>query len=138
MQCAWQIEGRIGSLKTTLEMNVLRSKKPETARREVASIVLGHNLAWMLIHEAGEKSGRRAIDISFAGAVKVAVAFSQTIPLAPLSERPALREKMLMLIARQVNRHPFGRVEPRKVKRDRRRYAYLKEPRDAARAKCLS
>ena len=134
----WDIEGRIGSLKTTLEMSVLRSKKLETARREVASIVLGHNLVWTLIHEAAERSGTPAGDISFAGAVKVAVAFSQTLPLAPASQRAALREKMLELIARQVNHHPFGRVEPRKVKRDKRRYPYLKEPRAVARKKCLT
>jgi len=134
----WDIEGRIGSLKTTLEMGVLRSKKPETARREVASIVLGHNLVWTLIHEAAERSGTAPGDISFAGAVKVAVAFSRTLPLAPASQRAALRDKMLTLIARQVNHHPFDRVEPRKVKRDRCRYPYLTEPRDVARAKCLT
>lgn len=134
----WAIEGRIGSLKTTLEMGVLRSKRVGTALREVASIVLGHNLAWMLIHEAAERSGTAAGDISFAGAVKVAVAFSKTLPFASGSARKVLREKMLDLIARQVNRHPFNRVEPRKVKRDRRRYPYLKEPRAVARDRCLT
>lgn len=134
----WDIEGRIGSLKTTLEMNVLRSKRVGSALREVASILLGHNLAWMLIHEAAERSGTPAGDISFAGAVKVAVAFSQTLPFASGPAREALRGKMLDVIARQVNRHPFNRVEPRKVKRDRRRYPYLKEPRGVARAKCLT
>ena len=134
----WDIEGRIGSLKTTLEMNVLRSKRVGTVLREVASIVLGHNLAWMLIHAAAERSGKVAGDISFAGAVKVAVAFSQTLPFASGAAREALREKVLDLIARQVNRHPFNRVEPRKVKRDRRRYPYLKEPRAVAREQCLT
>lgn len=134
----WDIEGRIGSLKTTLEMNVLRSKRVGTALREVASIVLGHNLAWMLIHEAAARSGTVAGDISFAGAVKVAVAFSQTLPFASGALRRALREKMLDLIARQVNRHPFHRVEPRKVKRDRCRYPYLQKSRAVARAQCLT
>lgn len=134
----WDVEGRIGSLKTTLEMNVLRSKKPETLRREVASIILGHNLVWMLIHEAAEHSGVPVGDISFAGAVKVAVAFSQTLPFVSAPERPAMRNRMLAMIARQRNHHPFGRVEPRKIKRDRRRYPFLKEPRALARAKCLT
>jgi hypothetical protein len=137
-RCRWDIEGRIGSLKTTLEMDVLRSKKPASVRREVASILLGHNLVWMLIHEAAEKNNVPAADISFAGAVKITVAFSQTLPLTPPSQRPALREKMLKLIAAQLNHHPFDRAEPRKVKRDRRRYSYLKEPRDVARQKCLT
>jgi len=134
----WDIEGRIGSLKTTLEMNVLRSKSPPAARREVASIVLGHNLVWLLIHEAAERHDTPAGDVSFAGAVKVAVAFSQTLAVASEPRRQALREKMLDMIARQINHHPFNRVEPRQVKRDRRRYPYLKEPRAVARRKCLT
>jgi len=134
----WDIEGRIGSLKTTLEMNVLRSKKPGSVRREVASIILGHNLVWLLIHEAAEQSGTSTEDISFACAVKTAVAFSQTLRQAPPSQRPAVREKMLRIIAAHLNHHPYNRVEPRKVKRDRRRYPYLKEPRAVARAKCLT
>jgi hypothetical protein len=134
----WDIEGRIGSLKTTLEMNVLRSKKPPSVRREVAAIILGHNLVWMLIHEAAESSEVPVEDISFACAVKIAVAFSKTLPLLPAAQRPAMRNKMLKLIAAHVNHHPFGRVEPRRIKRDRRRYPYLKEPRDLARAKCLT
>ena len=134
----WGIEPRIGSLKTTLAMNVLRSKKPGSVRKEVASIILGHNLVWMLIHEAAESSGVEAGDISFACAVKVAVAFSQALGLVSASQRPALREKMMKMIASQVNHHPFDRVEPRMVKRDRRRYPYLKEPRAVARARCLT
>jgi hypothetical protein len=70
--------------------------------------------------------------------VKIAVAFSKTLPLLPAAQRPAMRNKMLKLIAAHVNHHPFGRVEPRRIKRDRRRYPYLKEPRDLARAKCLT
>lgn len=134
----WDIEPRIGSLKTTLEMNVLRSQKPGSLRREVASIILGHNLVWLLIHEAAHSCDVPAEDISFACAVKTVTAFSKTLPLMAPSQRPALREKMLKMIAAHANHHPFNRVEPRKVKRDRRRYPYLKEPRHIAREKCLS
>jgi len=134
----WDVEPRIGSLKTTLEMCVLRSKKVETVRREVASIVLGHNLVWMLIHEAAGAHGVPSQDISFACAVKTAVSFSRTLPLVDTLQRPAMRAKMLWMIASQRNHHPFGRVEPRKVKRDQRRYPYLKEPRAVARERCLT
>ena len=134
----WAVEGRIGSLKTTLEMSVLRSKKVNTVRREVASIVLGHNVVWMLIHEAAACNGVAPRDISFACAVRTTMAFSKRIPQVPQTQRPALRAKMLRMIASQRNHHPFGRVEPRKVKRDRCRYPYLMEPRNVARAKCLT
>lgn len=132
------IEPRIGSLKTTLEMDVLRGKSPNAVRREVAATILGHNLVWMLIHEAAEQSDTCAQDISFAGAVKTVLAFSTALCHAPCRERRRLRQLMLEHIARHTNHHPFGRVEPRRVKRDPVRYPFLREPRWKARLKCLS
>lgn len=134
----WGIETRIGSLKTTLEMNVLRSKSPPAVRREVASIILGHNLVWRRIHEAAQKTDTPPSDISFAGAVKVVLAFSPAFLHATGTDRRQLYHKMLLHIARQTNHHPFGRVEPRLIKREPVRFAYLREPRWKARLKCLS
>jgi hypothetical protein len=134
----WQIEPRIGSLKTTLQMSVLRSKSPSAARREVAAIVLGHNLVWMLIHESAEVTDTPPEDVSFAGAVKVILAFSPALLHASRRLRRQLHQKMLVQIARQTNHHPFGRVEPRLIKRRTRPYGYLREPRWKARLKCLS
>jgi hypothetical protein len=134
----WGIETRIGTLKTTLEMNVLRGKSVNAVRREVASTVLGHNLVWMLMHEAAAATQTPLPDISFAGAVKTAMAFSMALRLSDQSQRPRLRNQMLRHIARQTNHHPFGRVEPRLIKRDTYRYPYLKESRWKARKKCLS
>ena len=40
--------------------------------------------------------------------------------------------------AAQRNHHPFDRVEPRLIKREIARFAFLREPRWKARLKCLS
>ncbi len=134
----WGVETRIGSLKTTLEMNVLRSKGPAAVRREVASIILGHNLVWLLVHEAAQATDTPAQDISFAGAVKTVLAFSFSLGRCTGAARRRLHQRMLLHIASQTNHHPFGRVEPRLIKREVARYAYLREPRWKARQKCLS
>ncbi len=134
----WGVETRIGALKTTLEMNVLRSKSPEAVRREVASIILGHNLVWMLMHEAAQATDTPAQDISFAGAVKTVLAFSFALGRCTGEARRRLHGRMLLHIARQTNHHPFDRVEPRLIKREIARYAYLREPRWKARQRCLS
>jgi hypothetical protein len=134
----WPIESRIGSLKTTLEMNILRSKGPQAARREVAAIILGHNLVWMLIHESAATAQKPAQTISFAGAVKVVLAFSPTLLHARRHERRLVHHKMLLQIARQTNHHPAGRVEPRRIRRNPVRYPFLQEPRWKARLRCLS
>ena len=134
----WGVETRIGSLKTTLEMNVLRGHSPNAVRREVASIILGHNLVWRRIHQAAQTTGTPSQDISFAGAVKVVLAFSPVMLDAPGPICRQLRQKMLLHIACQTNHHPFDRVEPRLIKRETARFAYLREPRWKARLKCLS
>ena len=134
----WGIEGRIGSLKTTLEMNVLRSKSPDAVRREVGSIILGHNLVWMLMHEAAEFTGAPAEDISFAGAVKTALSFSPGLRYATGSVRAKMYQQMLKHIAGNRNHNPLDRIEPRLIKREHARFAYLREPRWKARLKCLS
>ena len=87
-------------------MNVLRSKGPQAARLEVAAIILGHNLLWVLMHESATKTGTPVEDISFAGAVKVALAFSVPLLYASGRTRRQLHHKMLLQIARQTNHHP--------------------------------
>jgi hypothetical protein len=134
----WGIEPRIGSLKTTLQMDVLRSKSSGAIQREVAATILGHNLVWMLIHEAAEQTDTPSQTISFSGAVKTILAFSSTLAAVDKSEREDVRRAMLNHIACQKNHHPPGRVEPRLVKRDLHRYGSLKISRAQARMDCLT
>jgi len=61
----WEIETLIGSLKTTLQMNVLQSKKVRNVYSEVAATVLAHNLVWTLIHQAAQLTQTQADRISF-------------------------------------------------------------------------
>jgi len=134
----WGVETRIDSLKTTLQMNVLRSQTASHVRSEVAAIVLGHNLVWTLIHQAAQETGTPAARISFTGAVQTVLAFSGALRYASPAARPATYRRMLQAIAQHVNPHRPGRVEPRLVKRDPVRYCFLTIPRDKARQKCLS
>lgn len=134
----WGIETRIGSVKTTLELTVLRSKTVANVHAEVEAALLAHNLAWSLIQEAADHADVPAQDISFAGAIKVVLAFSNILGYVTGPQQQQLYTTMLRCIARQRNHHPFGRVEPRAVKRDPRRYPILKVPRDEARQKCLT
>jgi hypothetical protein len=134
----WEIETRIGSLKTTLKMAVLRSQTTANLRKEIDAIVLAHNLTWTVIHQAAGQEQVASSRISFAGAIKYVLAFSTLLRTVPRSCRAAIYSKMLRAIARQANPYRPGRIEPRLIKRDRRRYGFLKEPRHVAREKCLS
>jgi len=129
----WGIETRIGSLKTTLEMGILRSKSAAATRLEVAATLLAHNLTWAVIHQAARRSETPADRISFAGAIKTILAFSSRLQVATGSARVDLYNRMLDHVAGITNLHRPGRVEPRLVKRDTRRFGFLKVPRQQAR-----
>jgi len=129
----WEIETRIGSLKTTLQMNVLQSKKVRNVYSEVATTVLAHNLVWTLIHQAAQLTQTQADRISFLGAVKTVLAFSFQLQTLNLIERHKAYIAMLHHIASQTNPHRPNRIEPRLVKRQTRKFGFLKMPRDKAR-----
>ena len=129
----WGVETRIGSVKTTLEMDVLRSKSAKAVRYEVTATLLAHNLTWTVIHQAAKRTETPADRISFAGAIKTILAFSSRLQVAEGSTRARLYNRMLDHVASNTNLYRPGRVEPRLVKRDRRRYGFLKIPRQQAR-----
>ena len=134
----WTIETRIGYLKTTLQMNVLRSQKPLGVRSEVAATILAHNLTITVIHQAARRARMSAARISFADAVRSILAFSAALRTASGSVRRRLYRNMLTHIASDPNPHRPGRVEPRLIKRDPVRYEFLRIPREHARQLCLS
>ena len=134
----WEIETRLGEIKTTLQADVLRSKTPGGVRRELAAILLGHNVVWWLIHLAAEDRDTPVENISFAAAAKTILAFSHALAGHHGRGTHRLFRNMLRYIARQTNHNPFGRVEPRLVRRDPVRYGILRIPRDQARMKCLT
>ncbi|MGB2823882.1 MAG: IS4 family transposase [Phycisphaerae bacterium] len=134
----WGIETRIGSIKVTLELTVLRSKRAANVRREVAAAIVGHNLVWTLMHQAAEQTETPADRISFAGAVKAVLSFSTCLRHAPPPQRHHLYKLMLEHIASNTNRYRPGRMEPRRVKRDPVRYPFLTTTREKARQECLS
>ena len=129
----WGIETRIDMIKTTLAAKVLRSTTADGVRKELAGRLLAYNLVWTLIHQAADHTGTPAAQISFASAVRVTVAFSIALRGTSGSIRRWLYRRMLDYVAIHSNPYRPGRTEPRLIKRDRRRYGFLKEPRILAR-----
>jgi hypothetical protein len=129
----WEIETRIGSLKTTLQMNVLQSKKVRTVYSEIAATILAHNLVWTVIHQTAQQTQIHADRISFLGAVRTILAFSLPLQTSNLTERHRVYTAMLCHIASQTNAYRPDRIEPRLIKRQTRKFGFLKLPRDKAR-----
>jgi len=129
----WEIETRIGSLKTTLQMKVLQSKTVKNVCYEIAATVLAHNLVWTVIHQASQQSRISAERISFLGAVRTVIAFSLRLQTNNLNERKKIYIAMLRHISKQTNLYRPDRIEPRLVKRQTRKFGFLKISREKAR-----
>jgi hypothetical protein len=130
----WEIETRIGSIKTTLQMKVLQSKNVKNVNYEVAATVLAYNLVWTVIHQSSQQTGISADRISFLGAVRTILAFSYLLQTPCLFERRKIYSVMLYHISGQTNLYRPDCIEPRLIKRQTRSYGFLKIPRGKARA----
>jgi len=134
----WEIETRIGELKTTLRMNVLRDKSAKAVRHEVAASILAYNLLRIVIRQAAQQSKVPPDRISFAAAIKMVLAYSLPLKLCRSARRRKIYTRMLCDIARCRNPIRPGRVEPRRLKRTGSPYPPLTIPRRLAREICLS
>ena len=134
----WEIETRISELKTTLKMNVLRSKGDRAVRYDVAATILAYNLLRIVIHQAAKKNNTPPDRISFASAIKMVLAYSMPLRMARPRQRQKVYAQMLSDIARCRNPVRPGRVEPRRVKRNGKKYPWLNIPRALGRERCLS
>lgn len=118
----WEIETRISELKTTLKMNVLRSKGVLAVRYDVAATILAYNLLRTVIHQAARQNETPPDRISFASAIKMVLVYSLPLRTAQPTERHEVYAQMLSDIAHCRNPARPDRVEPRLIKRDGKKY----------------
>jgi DDE family transposase len=134
----WQAELNLRSLKTTLQMDILRGQSPGVARKEVWGHLLAYNLVRGLMAQAARATGARPDEVSFTGAVQATNAFLPKLQGARTAEEASrLWRRLVELIGRRrVGGRP-DRVEPRRVKRGRKGYARLRVPRAEARRRLM-
>jgi putative transposase len=123
----WQAELHLRSLKIVLQMDQLRCKKPERVRNEFWTHLLGYNLIRRVMAQAALTSDRLPWEISFKGTLQT---LSQFLPML-LSQVSSERwcEALLAAVATHIVGNRPDRFEPRKVKRRRKHYPYLRKPR---------
>lgn len=133
----WNAELDIRSLKTTLQMDVLRCKTPELVRKEIWTHVLAYNLIRTVMAQAAQKHGVDPRTISFKGAVQTLEAFAPLIALRGdrgSSWRRQLYDELLnALVTHRVADRP-NRYEPRRIKRRNGKYDLLNKPRHTLKA----
>ena len=77
----WSAELDLRTLKTTLQMEMLRCKTPELVRKEIWTHILAYNLIRTIMAQAATKHGLQPRTISFKGAVQTLAAFQPLIAI---------------------------------------------------------
>jgi hypothetical protein len=128
----WSGEVDIGSIKTTMQMDVLRCKTPEMVHKEIWAHLLAYNLLRTVMAVAAAEVGIEPRQVSFKGAKQAVTAFAPKIEAARPADRPALIDALLAVIAyHRVGDRP-GRWEPRARKRRPKPGARLNQTRAEA------
>jgi hypothetical protein len=129
----WSGEVDIRSIKSVMQMDILRCKTPEMVEKEIWTHLLAYNLLRTVMAIAAAEVGIEPREVSFTGAKQAVTAFAPKIEAARPEDRPALIDALLVVIAyHRVGDRP-GRWEPRALKRRPKPRARLGQPRAEAR-----
>jgi hypothetical protein len=137
----WNNELDIRSIKTTMQMDILRGKSPELVHKEIWTHVLAYNLIRTIMAQAAVQHGLDPRSISFKGVIQTLEAFQPVIALLG-ARNAAFRMKLYRqlldaIIAHRVADRP-DRFEPRRVKRRPKRYDRLMKSRQETKRDILN
>jgi hypothetical protein len=134
----WNIELDMRSIKTVMQMDVLRCQSPDMVEKEIWVHMLAYNIIRTFTATAALKAGARPRELSFKGTLQAISAFRDTIRMANPEQRAKLWDAMFVVIGYdRVGDRP-GRVEPRCKKRQPKPYRMLIVPRNEARKALLN
>ena len=136
----WNNELDLRSIKSTMQMDVLRCKTPELVHKEVWTHILAYNLIRTIMAQAATKHTVAPRSISFKGAMQTVEAFQPVIAIQGYHDsafRMSLYQQLLDAIAiHRVGDRP-DRFEPRLKKQRPKPYDRLMKPRHVAKREML-
>lgn len=127
----WDIELRLRDVKTTLDLDHLRVRTPETARKALRMALIAYNLIRSSCQEAGHGAGKDLRLMSFKGALDTIVANTARY-LRRQKHSRVIREiwdSTIAMIAEKAIDLRVGRWEPRVQKKRPKSFSYLTKPR---------
>ena len=123
----WRLEMCLDDLKTTLALEMLRSRSPEMAQKELFMRLIGHNLIRCLMAQAAAQHAMALERISFKGSLDALRQFAQAIAQArSQNKRREIWAELLRTLAADLVPERPARCEPRAVKRKRNKYPRLR------------
>jgi hypothetical protein len=132
----WQAELDLRSIKTVMQMDVLRCQTPDMVRKEVWVHLLAYNLLRSVMCAAAEEAGLGVRELSFKGTLQLLNGFYHLI----ITAAPQELDSLVMTMLQAIKQHRVGdrpdRYEPRKRKRAAKPYPPLKLSREKERKLC--
>jgi hypothetical protein len=125
----WHVELDFRSIKTVMQMEILRCKSPEMVQKEIAAHLLAYNLVRVVMAQAACLAHVLPRQLSFKATLQVLNAFEENLrhcPRARLTTRHAI---VLASIGRVRLPVRPDRLEPRAVKRRPKPQKLLTKPR---------
>lgn len=136
----WNAELDLRSIKTTMELDILRCKTPELVRKEIWAHVLAYNLIRTMMAQAAVIHGILPREISFKATIQTLEAYQPVIIYEAGRTRHlrnAVGRRILDDIAANKVGDRSGRVEPRQIKRRPKRYQWMMVSRKEAKRQIL-
>lgn len=133
----WQVELDLRSIKSVMQMDVLRCKTPAMVEKEIAVHLLAYNLVRSVMAQAAYHYQLLPRQLSFKAALQLLNAFEMSLRHQPDDDLLGPRVHLLRAIARRRLLHRPGRVEPRAVKRRAKPHDLLTRPRYIVRRRLL-
>ena len=130
----WHAELDIRSLKTTMRMEMLRTKSPEMVRKEIGMHLLAYNLIRGVMAEAARGRDVQPRELSFNGARQTVRAFEAGHLYEPKQFAADLPLLLDLIVQKRVGDRP-DRYEPRGIKRRPKPYRLLTMPRQDAKTR---
>jgi Transposase DDE domain len=127
----WHAELDLRSIKTTMEMEMLRTKTPDMVRKEIAMHFLAYNLIRGVMAEAARGRDVQPRELSFNGARQTVRAFEEAHFYDPKQIAADFPRLLDLIVQKRVGDRP-DRYEPRAVKRRPKPYRLLMIPRSEA------
>jgi hypothetical protein len=129
----WQIELDFRSIKTVMQMEILRCKSPQMIRKEIAAHLLAYNLVRTVMAQAAYLAYVLPRQLSFKATLQVLNAFEENLRFSPHARLTTRHAIVLASIGQVILTVRPDRVEPRAVKRRPKPHRLLTEPRHVLR-----
>lgn len=125
----WHAELDLRSIKTVMQMDVVRCKTPDMVHKEIWAHLLAYNLLRSMMCATAEEFAMPVRNLSFKAALQLCNAFYLLILRAEPAQLTSLCTELLNTLRHyRVGDRP-NRHEPRQVKRAAKAYPSLKLPR---------